>query len=58
MKIANLKIGTRLGLGFGVVILLLLLVACIAVSRINLINDATNEILNDRYAKVSLAQDI
>jgi len=58
MKIANLKIGTRLGLGFGVVIVLLLLVAFIAVSRINLINDATNEILNDRYAKVTMAQDI
>ena len=58
MKIANLKIGTRLGLGFGVVVVLLLAVAFIAVSRINLINDATDEILNDRYAKVTVAQDI
>ena len=58
MKIANLKIGTRLGLGFGVVVLLLLVVAFIAVSRIKLINDATDEILNDRYAKVALARNI
>ncbi|MBP1208335.1 methyl-accepting chemotaxis protein [Duganella sp. 1411] len=58
MKITNLKIGTRLGLGFGVVILLLLVVAFIAVSRINLINNKTEEILNDRYAKVMLAKDI
>jgi len=58
MKIANLKIGTRLGLGFGVVIVLLLVVAFIAVSRINLMNDATDEILNDRYAKVTLARSI
>ena len=58
MKIANLKIGTRLGLGFGVVVVLLLAVAFIAVSRINLINKATDEILNDRYAKVVLAKNI
>ena len=58
MKIANLKIGTRLGLGFGVVIVLLLVVAFIAVSRIAMINKATDEILNDRYVKVTVAQDI
>nr|WP_315401653.1 methyl-accepting chemotaxis protein [uncultured Duganella sp.] len=58
MKIANLKIGTRLGLGFGVVVVLLLAVAFIAVSRIKLINQATDEILNDRYAKVTLARQI
>ncbi|HEX7986770.1 MAG TPA: methyl-accepting chemotaxis protein [Duganella sp.] len=58
MKITNLKIGTRLGIGFGVVILLLLVVAFIAVSRINLINDKTDEILKDRYAKVILAKNI
>ena len=56
MKISHLKIGTRLGLGFGIVVLMLAAVAFIAVSRINMLNGATDRILNDRFVKVSITK--
>ena len=58
MNISNLKIGTRLGLGFGVVVVLLAAVALIAVSRIHLINQATERILGDSFVKLTLARQI
>ena len=58
MNISNLKIGTRLGAGFGVVLLLLLLVAGVAIGRIQSINSAVSTILDDRYVKVTLARAI
>ena len=56
MNISNLKIGMRLGLGFGIVVLLLAAVAMIAVSRINMLNAASDRILNDRFVKVSITK--
>ena len=58
MKISNLKIGTRLGLGFGVVVLLLAAVAIIAITRINLINQATERILNQSFAKLMVTKEV
>jgi len=58
MNISNLKIGTRLGLGFGVVVVLLAAVALVAITRINLINQATERILNDSFVKLTLARQI
>jgi methyl-accepting chemotaxis protein len=54
MNFANLKIGTRLGLGFGV--LCLLLVGLIAVSGVMLgrINAGTDEIVRNRMPKVEM----
>ncbi|MBP1208337.1 methyl-accepting chemotaxis protein [Duganella sp. 1411] len=58
MNISNLKIGTRLGLGFGVVVILLAAVALVAINRIHLINQATDRILNDSFAKLTLSREI
>ena len=59
MKFVNrMKIGTRLGVGFGVVILLLVLITGVAVSRIRLINNATAEIVSDGYGQIALANEI
>ena len=58
MNLSNLKIGTRLGLGFGVVVLLLAAVALVAITRINLINQATERILSDSFVKLTLARQI
>ncbi len=58
MNISNLKIGTRLAAGFGIVLLLLLMVAGVAVSRIQNINAATDTMLEDRYVKVTLTRGI
>ena len=58
MKISHLKIGARLGLGFGVVVVLLAAVAFIAISRINLINAATDRILTESFVKLMLTKQI
>ena len=58
MNLANINIGKRLGLGFGLVIVLLLLVAGIAGSRIGHINATADLILKDRYVKVQMVSEI
>jgi methyl-accepting chemotaxis protein len=52
----NLKIGVRLGLGFGVVLLLLVGVATLAISRMAKMDEAQDVITGDVYPKVLLAQ--
>jgi methyl-accepting chemotaxis protein len=54
----NLKISTRLGLSFGLIIVLLAMVAFVSISRIRNINASTEKILNDRYVKVMLSNTI
>jgi methyl-accepting chemotaxis protein len=58
MNISNFKIGTRLAAGFGIVLVLLLVVAAVTVIRIQNINVATSKMLDDRYVKVMLAKSI
>ena len=58
MIISNFKIGTRLAAGFGIVLVLLLIVAAATVSRIQNIDVATTKMLDDRYVKVMLANSI
>jgi methyl-accepting chemotaxis protein len=58
MNLGNIKIGHRLWLGFGIVILLMVAVATIAVSRINSINALADSILKDRYVKVVMLNEI
>jgi len=54
----NLKIGIRLGLGFGAMLLLLLAVAMLAVGRMETMNKATETITEDAYPKVVLVKDL
>jgi len=54
----NLKIGIRLGLGFGAVLLLLLAIAQMATSRMAAIHQATVAITGDAYPKVVIAKDL
>ncbi|MDP9902785.1 methyl-accepting chemotaxis protein [Variovorax ginsengisoli] len=58
MKLSNLKVATRLGVGFGAVVLMLVAIAAIAISRIHLINSSVDLILKDRFVKVQLATGI
>ena len=51
----NLKIGVRLGLGFGLLVFLLAVIAIISVTRLNANTQMTDEIVNDRHVKVVLA---
>jgi methyl-accepting chemotaxis protein len=54
----NLKIAARLGLGFGSVVVLLLILAVVSVQRLASVNEQTRLILDDRYVKYVLVQDV
>ena len=54
----NMKIGMRLGLGFGVVLLLLLAVALVGVTRMAGMNDNIDNIVNDKYPKTVWANNV
>ncbi len=54
----NMKIGMRLGLGFGVVLLLLAAVAVVGVTRMAVMSDNINNIVNDKYPKTVWANNI
>lgn len=53
----NMKIGVRLGLGFDLVVLLLLGVAYLGASRLMMLNDAVSDITTDKWPKVLLLQE-
>ncbi|RFB70633.1 MULTISPECIES: methyl-accepting chemotaxis protein [unclassified Herbaspirillum] len=58
MRIANFKIGARLGLGFGFLVLLLVAMAVLGVTRLSGLNEQMDEVINDKYPKTVLANDI
>jgi methyl-accepting chemotaxis protein len=58
MKISNWKIGTRLGMGFALVVLLLIVVAGIGIDRLAAVNNASAVIAEDRVPKVMMIQSI
>jgi len=54
----NLNTAWRLGLGFGVIIGLMLALVATGISRIDAVRNNSDRIVNDRYAKIALAQAI
>ena len=58
MSLANLKVGVRLGLGFGVVLVLLSVITVIAISRLATMDGNMSLLVNDRYPKTVTANDI
>ena len=54
----NLKIGVRLGLGFGIVLALLLIISITSISRIAALNESTQLIVDDRMPKIEMASEI
>jgi methyl-accepting chemotaxis protein len=54
MAIANMKVGTRLGLGFGLVLVLLLLVAVLGVFNMSTIHAKLERIVNENAVKTEL----
>ena len=54
----NMKIGLRLGLGFGLVGILLLIIAALAISRLSQQNTMLDVVVNDRYIKTALITEI
>ncbi|ASU37766.1 methyl-accepting chemotaxis protein [Herbaspirillum sp. meg3] len=57
-KLTHLKIGQRLGLGFGTVILLMLALTVIGVYRLNQINGNIRSIANDYYPRTVMANTV
>ncbi|OWY28129.1 methyl-accepting chemotaxis protein [Herbaspirillum robiniae] len=56
--IANLKLGARLGLGFGLVLALLAGITALGIESLNTLHQGTQRIVKDRYPQVLLANDV
>ena len=54
----NLKIGVRLGIGFGIVIALLILIASISYLRVGALNGEIENMVNDKFPKTVQANDM
>lgn len=53
----NMKVATRLALGFGVVIILLVAISVLSLQRLEKVNDGLTVVTQDRYPKVALLND-
>jgi len=58
MNIQHIKVSTRLGLGFGAVLLMLAVVIGFSIDNLGKLSDGTNAIVKETYPKVLLAQSI
>ncbi|MDR3482288.1 MAG: methyl-accepting chemotaxis protein [Burkholderiaceae bacterium] len=58
MKLANLKIGTRLALGFGLILILLVAVAGLGISSISKTDDALHHIVDVNVKKMTYLNDM
>jgi methyl-accepting chemotaxis protein len=56
--LTNLKIGTRLGLGFGIILTLLMIITGIGIDRMGAIESNTDEIVNHYNKQYYLASDM
>jgi methyl-accepting chemotaxis protein len=54
----NMKIGAKLGLGFGVVLFLLSVIAIMGIMRLGDMNDAIGKISDEQFPKVVIVNDI
>jgi methyl-accepting chemotaxis protein len=54
----KLKIGARLGLAFGFVLMLMVVIVVIGVTRLSTLNSGTDHIIHDEYPKVVVAYEI
>lgn len=54
----NMKIGLRLGLGFGIMMFLMCVIAFIGITRMQEMNSATTMIVKDRWPKSVAANDV
>jgi methyl-accepting chemotaxis protein len=58
MNLKNIKVGARLGMGFGAVLLLLVGITLVGTTRLSALNDGTHIMREDRYPKVVDAYEI
>src|SRR5580704_427745 len=58
MSLANMKIGARLGVGFGVVMVLMVALIVVSLIRLANISDISDRIINKDWVKADTAQTI
>ncbi|RXZ38140.1 HAMP domain-containing protein [Oxalobacteraceae bacterium CAVE-383] len=58
MKLSNMKIGSRLALGFGIVIALLIAITVLSNMQLGRLNGSLEQITNERYPSVALANTV
>jgi len=58
MKLNDLKISTRLGLGFGALAALMALLGALSIVKLFALRDEFDTVMNDRYVKIGLATGI
>ena len=54
----NMKIGMRLGLGFALVLILLVVISAVSYLRVGQINTEIEDLVNDKFPKTVIANDI
>jgi len=54
----NLKLGVRLGIGFAITLVLLIVIAATSYSRLGSLNDEIENMVNDKFPKTVLSNDI
>jgi methyl-accepting chemotaxis protein len=54
----NLKIGVRLGIGFGMMILLLVIISALAYQRLGKLNSEIENMVGDKFPKTEMANEI
>ncbi len=54
----SMKIGLRMGLGFGVVIVLMIAMGLFAMNRVGAMDQGTNKLVNDRWPKTVVSNEI
>ena len=58
MFLSNVNLGTKLGFGFGVTLVLMVAIAAVGINRLGAVNDDLEQIVGINNKKVSLANDI
>lgn len=54
----NMKIGVRFGLGFGLVVILLVVITTLSITRLSRQDQRLNFIVDDRYSKMAMVMEI
>ncbi len=55
---SNMKIGMRLALGFGLVLVLLAVIAFLGISRLAALSESLDDVVRDKYPKTVLTNDV
>jgi methyl-accepting chemotaxis protein len=58
MALANMKVGTRLGLGFATVIALLAIIAAVSIASLHRLNGGIDDLVNDKFPKTVWANNM